>query len=399
MSHYPDFVTTHITPQPQIKTLQLRIVLLTLEYARMGLLDLFKKKKKPLEEPAQPAVEVQEPDSLDPVPAPLAAPLPESMPAQIELPATTQSPDSQQSGRSRFRTALNRTRAFFTTAFSSDPAQLVDDAYYDEILDALVLSDVGLELATELVERMRRSMTDLGLAYRRDVPGVARNVLRDVLLDVREAVPLTPGKLNVIMLVGVNGSGKTTISAKLAHRLRQEGLKVLLAAADTFRAAATEQLAVWAERVGVDIVTGQQGADPAAVVFDATQAAAARGIDVLIVDTAGRLQTKHNLMQELSKVTRTIDKACEGASITRILVLDGTVGQNALSQAELFNEACELTGIAMNKLDGTAKGGSLFAVVNRLRIPVLYIGMGEQLDDLLDFDPAEFTSSLIPDLD
>jgi fused signal recognition particle receptor len=365
----------------------------------MGLLDLFKRKKKQLDEAVQPVVDT--PDIVDDES--------EAQPAELQLADAIQLPaeqppamltsDTQPATRSRFRTALNRTRAFFTSAFSSDPGQLVDEAYYDEVLDALILSDVGLELATQLVERMRRSMSDRGLAYRRDVPGVARDVLRDVLLDVREAVPLVPGKLNVIMLVGVNGSGKTTISAKLAYRLRQEGLKVLLAAADTFRAAATEQLAVWAGRVGVDIVTGQQGADPAAVVFDATQAAAARGIDVLIVDTAGRLQTKHNLMQELSKVTRTIDKACEGASITRILVLDGTVGQNALSQAELFNESCELTGIAMNKLDGTAKGGSLFAVVNRLKIPVLYIGMGEQLEDLLDFDPGEFTSSLIPDTD
>ena len=363
----------------------------------MGLLDLFKRKKKPLGEESpgseQPDLLVDAASESDVETVPeiqTAAPTPAG-----SAPVT----DPAQSGRGRFRTALNRTRAFFTSAFSSDPAQLVDDAYYDEVLDALVLSDVGLELADELVERIKAAMKDRGLAYRRDVPGVARDVLRAVLLDTREAVPLIPGKLNVIMLVGVNGSGKTTISAKLAHRLQQEGLKVLLAAADTFRAAATEQLAEWARRVGVDIVTGQQGADPAAVVFDATQAAAARGTDVLIVDTAGRLQTKHNLMQELSKVTRTIDKACEGAAITRILVLDGTVGQNAMSQAELFNEACELTGIAMNKLDGTAKGGSLFAVVNRLKIPILYIGVGEQLDDLLDFDPEDFTSSLIPDID
>ncbi len=347
----------------------------------MGLLDLFKRKKKP--EDAAPVA--AEPDiQAESTEEPVAGPAPE---------------EREPAARGRFRTAMNRTRAFFTSAFSSDPAQLVDDAYFDDVMDALVLSDIGMELAEQLLERIRTDMKDRGHAYRRDVPAVAREALKGILTDVREAVPLTPGKLNVIMLVGVNGSGKTTISAKLAYRLKQEGLRVLLAAADTFRAAATEQLAVWAERVGVEIVTGQQGADPAAVVFDATQAAAARNMDVLIVDTAGRLQTKHNLMQELNKVTRTIDKACEGAAVTRILVLDATVGQNAMSQAELFNEACELTGIAMNKLDGTAKGGSLFAVVNQLKIPVLYIGVGEQLDDLLDFDPDEFTNSLIPDVD
>lgn len=356
----------------------------------MGLLDLFKRKKKPADEPqavAEDGVETDETavltDETAVEEAPVAAP---------EAPA-----EAAQMGRGRFRTALNRTRAFFTSAFSSDPGQLVDDGYYDDVMDALVLSDVGMDLADRLLERIKQDMKDRGHAYRRDVPEVARDALKTVLTDVKEPIPLSPGRLNVIMLVGVNGSGKTTISAKLAHRLKQEGLKVILAAADTFRAAATEQLSVWADRIGVEIVTGQQGADPAAVVFDATQAAAARRADVLVVDTAGRLQTKHNLMQELSKVTRTIDKACEGAAITRILVLDATVGQNAMSQAELFNEACELTGIAMNKLDGSAKGGALFAVVDRLKIPVLYIGVGEQLDDLLDFDPDDFTSSLIPD--
>ncbi|MCB1215985.1 signal recognition particle-docking protein FtsY [bacterium] len=366
----------------------------------MGLLDLFKRKKKPEDAPvpaAEPALE--QPQAKVDAPAELPADPPVAAPEEAAAPAAPPQPADPAAGRSRFRTALNRTRAFFTSAFSSDPGQLVDDAYYEDILDALLLSDVGMELATELVERMRREMRDRGLAYRRDVPPVAREVLQGVLADVREPVPLVPDRLNVIMLVGVNGSGKTTISAKLANRLRAEGLKVILAAADTFRAAATEQLSVWAGRIGVDIVTGQQGADPAAVVFDATQAAAARGMDVLIVDTAGRLQTKHNLMQELSKVTRTIDKACEGAAVTRILVLDATVGQNAMSQAELFNEACELTGVAMNKLDGSAKGGTLFAVVNSLKIPVLYIGVGEQIDDLLDFDPVEFTTGLIPDVE
>jgi len=200
------------------------------------------------------------------------------------------------------------------------------------------------------------------------------------------------------MLVGVNGSGKTTLAAKLAHRLRLEGRRVLLAAADTFRAAATDQLRIWAQRAGVEIVSGQEGADPASVVFDAAQAATARNVEVLIVDTAGRLQTKKNLMDELGKVARTVDKACPGANVAHVLVLDATVGQNALSQAALFNEACALSGVAITKLDGTAKGGALLAVVSRLKVPVLYTGVGEKLEDLLDFDPAEFAAGLLPEL-
>src|SRR5690606_22321618 len=202
------------------------------------------------DEPAADAavVENTQPEVVEEAPAPAAADAP-AAPAAPTAPAA----DAQPSGRSRFRTALNRTRAFFTSAFSSDPGQLVDDGYYDDVMDALVLSDVGMELSDGLIERIRTEMRDRGLAYRRDVPGVARAVLTGILTDVREPVPLVPDRLNVIMLVGVNGSGKTTISAKLAYRLKQEGLKVILAAADTFRAAATEQLSVWAQRIGVDI--------------------------------------------------------------------------------------------------------------------------------------------------
>lgn len=329
----------------------------------MGLFDLFKKKP--------PAV-----DTAGPAPA---------------------EPLSGKAAENRWRTALNRTRAFFTAAFATDPEGLVDEEFYDEVLDALVLADVGTELAVELTEQIKDRMKTAGWVRRADVPRAARQVIASLLADVTQPQPLNPETLSVIMLVGVNGSGKTTLAAKLAHRLKGEGRRVLLAAADTFRAAATNQLRIWAERAGVEIVSGQEGADPASVVFDASQAASARNIDVLLVDTAGRLQTKKNLMDELGKVSRTVEKACPGANIAHILVLDATVGQNALSQAELFNEACQLSGLAITKLDGTAKGGALLAVVRRLKVPVLYTGIGEQLTDMLDFDAAEFAAGLLPE--
>jgi fused signal recognition particle receptor len=298
---------------------------------------------------------------------------------------------------SRMRVALNRTRAFFTTAFATDPEGLVDDEFFDELTDALVMADVGAELACELSVRIAEGMKEQGLVRKADVPRIVRQEIKAVLNAAPQPRALDPGQLSVILLVGVNGSGKTTLAAKLAYRLKNEGSRVLLAAADTFRAAAVDQLRVWAQRVGVDIVAGQEGADPASVVFDAANAASSRQCDVLIVDTAGRLQTKKNLMVELGKVARTISKACPKANVINILVLDATVGQNALSQAELFNETCELSGLALTKLDGTAKGGAVLAVVRQLGIPVLYVGVGEQPEDLVDFDAGAFSSGMIPD--
>jgi fused signal recognition particle receptor len=291
-----------------------------------------------------------------------------------------------------------------TAAFAADPEQLVDEDYFAELMDALVMADVGVELAQGLIAQIEREMHDRGLVLRRDTTKVARDVLLAKLTRVKAPPPLEPGRLNVIMLVGVNGNGKTTLAAKLAHRLKAEGRKVLLCAADTFRAAAVDQLKVWADRVGVDIVLGQTGADPASVIYDATTAARARGTEVLLVDTAGRLQTKHNLMAELQKIGKTVEKAFQGADgapleaprITNLLVLDATVGQNSLSQAQLFNEACELSGVALTKLDGTARGGGALAIVDLLKVPVLFAGVGEGLDDLLDFDAADYVASLLP---
>jgi fused signal recognition particle receptor len=332
----------------------------------MGLFDLLKKKKK------------EQPESQ-----------PESAPT-MEKHSALERPKG-------LKTALNRTRAFFSTAFATDPEGLVDEEFYDDFVDAFVMADVGTDYGTELVKMVKQRMSDKGWVHKKDVPRAAREVIAGVLSLPAEPEPLAADRLNVVLMVGVNGSGKTTLSARLAHRLNQAGLQVLLAAADTFRAAATDQLRVWAERIGVDIVAGQEGADPASVVYDAAEAAAARGTEVLIVDTAGRLQTKSNLMQELEKISRTVDKACPGAQVARILVLDATVGQNALSQAELFNAACELTGVAVTKLDGSARGGAVIAVVRRFGLPVLYAGVGEQAGDMVDFDAEEFAQGMMPD--
>lgn len=339
----------------------------------MGLFDLFKRKPAAgLAEPAQP-------------PSDAAA----DSPVQASAPVAV--------APGKLRAALNRTRAYFSAAFSSDPAALADEGYWADLQEALVLADTGTDLAAELTAVIRREMANRGLVRRSDVPMVAADIIAALLEQARPAPQLAPDQLAVIMLVGVNGTGKTTLSAKLSARLVGAGRKVLLAAADTFRAAATEQLKVWATRTGAEVVAGQAGADPSSVVFDAVRAALARGMEVLIIDTAGRLQTKQNLMAELSKTARTVEKALDGApaSIARVLVLDGTVGQNALSQAELFNECCSLDGLAVTKLDGTAKGGAVLAVVRRLGLPVLYLGVGETSDDLLDFDPREFALSLV----
>jgi fused signal recognition particle receptor len=356
---------------------------------RVGLFDLFKRKPKP--QPEAPAeLAAPAPASAPPVPARPAAAAPPP-------PAETAAPLRQ---RSKWLVALNRTRAMLTAAFAADPEQLVDEDYFTELMDGLVMADVGVDLAQRLVKQIEREMHDRGLVRRRDALRVVRDVLLAKLTDVQPPQPLEPGRLNVIMLVGVNGNGKTTLAAKLAHRLKGEGRKVLLAAADTFRAAAVDQLKVWAERVGVDIVLGASGADPASVIYDATAAAQSRGTEVLIVDTAGRLQTKHNLMAELQKIARTVEKAFQGTTapaITNLLVLDATVGQNSLSQAQLFNEACNLSGVALTKLDGTARGGGALAIVDLLKVPIVFAGVGESVDDLLDFDAADYITGLLPE--
>ena len=268
------------------------------------------------------------------------------------------------------------------------------DTFYDDLEDLLVMSDVGAATADKIVQALKKMTWE-----RRFRKGYeAREGLVELLsnmLTVNDPTLKLETKPSVILLVGVNGVGKTTTIGKLAAQLKKEGNRVLLSAADTFRAAAADQLTVWAQRAGVDIVKHEEGSDPAAVVFDSIQAAKARGTDVVIIDTAGRLHNKANLMNELNKITRVIRRELPEADIETLMVLDATTGQNGLIQAKQFLDTADLTGIVLTKLDGTAKGGIVFAIANDLQLPVKYVGVGEQIDDLLEFKPAEFVEALL----
>jgi fused signal recognition particle receptor len=249
-----------------------------------------------------------------------------------------------------------------------------------------------VKATTEIVERVRQGFIDREVGE--DVKQFVRQQLREMLADPQGGIRWQPAGPTVVMIAGVNGSGKTTSIAKLANRLKADGKKVLVAACDTFRAAAVEQLTVWCERIGVDIVKQQQGSDPAAVAHDACERAKARGYDALIVDTAGRLHTQVHLMRELEKIHRIVGKQVPGAPHDVFLVLDATNGQNAVTQAEQFTRAVKCSGIILTKLDGTAKGGAVFAIKNKVGLPVKYVGVGEQMDDLEPFDPDAFVAAL-----
>ncbi|MDR7523082.1 MAG: signal recognition particle-docking protein FtsY [Armatimonadota bacterium] len=290
----------------------------------------------------------------------------------------------------RLRTSLARTREAFAGRLDGWLAALPDEASFEALEEALIRADVGAALAAEIVDRLRGEPS---ARTPEDIRAALARILQQILGPPR-TLQLAPPPAVVLML-GVNGSGKTTTIGKLAHRLQAEGRRVLLAAADTFRAAAIEQLVLWGERVGAPVVRHQAGADPAAVVFDAAQAAVARRADVLIVDTAGRLHTKVNLMEELKKIDRVIARALPASPVERLLVLDATTGQNGLAQARHFHRAVGLTGAVLAKLDGTAKGGIVVAVARELAIPVVFVGTGEGPDDLVPFDPAAFTAALL----
>lgn len=271
--------------------------------------------------------------------------------------------------------------------------QRVDEGLFEELEEVLILSDVGVETSSEIVERLRQKAHEERLTEGAQLQGALQEIIRDILEEHTEPLELRTSPA-VILVIGVNGVGKTTSIAKLAHYYKAQGKKILLAAADTFRAAAIDQLQVWADRAGVDLIRQQEGSDPASVVFDALQAARARGVDLLICDTAGRLHNKKNLMDELAKINKVIDRELPGAQKEALLVLDATTGQNALSQAKSFGAATDLTGIILTKLDGTAKGGIVIAIKREQDLPVRFIGVGEQIDDLQPFDAAEFAAAL-----
>ncbi len=269
----------------------------------------------------------------------------------------------------------------------------VDEELFEELTDALVLADMGAETAMEIVDDLRDRVKTKRITDGQEVKRELATLIAEKLGDDTAALTLS-GSPAVIFVIGVNGVGKTTTIGKIAARLQSEGKQVLLAAADTFRAAAISQLEVWADRVGCGIIKGGEGADPASVVYDACNAAKKRNTDVLIIDTAGRLHNKKNLMDELAKMYRVIDRELPGASKESLLVLDATTGQNAVSQAELFDKAVPLTGLVLTKLDGTAKGGIVIAICTRLGIPVKFIGVGEGIEDLQPFSPSDFAAAL-----
>ena len=270
----------------------------------------------------------------------------------------------------------------------------VDDDLLEELEEALILSDVGASTAAKIVAEVEKRAKLRKTTTADELRDLLREVLTDNMLDNQPLI--TDGKPAVILVIGVNGVGKTTSIGKLAARYVNEGKKVMLSAADTFRAAAADQLEIWAKRAGADIVRHGEGADPAAVVFDSISAAKARGSDIIIVDTAGRLHNKANLMNELAKIDRVISRELPDASRETLLVLDATTGQNAVHQAEEFNKAAELTGIILTKLDGTAKGGIVIAISAGLGVPVKLVGVGEGIDDLIDFDRAAFLEAILP---
>ena len=294
----------------------------------------------------------------------------------------------------RLKESLTKTRKNFVGKVESIlTGRKIDEAALEELEEILIMSDVGTKAASEIMTVIREKARK---GEANDVDSVRDLLKREMteMLGDPHPIAIFGNKPFVILAVGVNGVGKTTTIGKLARRFRSQGLSVLLAAGDTFRAAGIEQLEIWSQRADTQFVKHQKGSDPAAVAFDAVVAAQSRNIDALIIDTAGRLHTKSNLMEELKKVKRSIDKAMPGAPQEILLVVDATTGQNAIRQAELFNEAVGITGIALTKLDGTAKGGIIFAVKKGLGIPVRLIGIGEGIDDLRDFEPKEFVEAL-----
>lgn len=296
--------------------------------------------------------------------------------------------------------SLSKTRkGFVEKIFDAFTGKEIDDDLYDELEELLIQGDVGVNTAVDLVERLREREKKDKLKYAEQLQEALVEEIAEIMGDEKAALDLKADELNIILMVGVNGVGKTTSIGKLAYLLKQQGHKVILGAGDTFRAAAAEQLKVWGDRVGVDVISHQEGADPAAVVFDAIAAAKSRKCDVLIVDTAGRLQNKANLMNELSKMRKVIDREAPGCLREVLLVLDATTGQNAISQAKIFGDATGVTGVILTKLDGTAKGGVVIGIRSEFDLPVKLIGTGEAINNMELFDAKAFGKALFADED
>jgi fused signal recognition particle receptor len=338
----------------------------------------------PRPEPTVEAPSVEELEALLQAP-----PVPE---VEIEVEPEALEPEVLE--RPRLRDRLGRTRSAFSGAFGRIRGRKIDDETWDEIEESLLLADVGMFTTTRLLDALRVRAKEASATEPDELIGLLRDEVVALLdTDADRALHMDTGQANVWMFVGVNGVGKTTTIGKLASQRVRDGHRVVLAAGDTFRAAAADQLGMWAERTGGELVRGQEGADPGSVVFDAMAAASGRGVDLVLVDTAGRLHTKSNLMEELKKLRRIVDRTPDALKEV-ILVIDASTGQNGLVQAKQFAEAVDVTGIALTKLDGTAKGGIVLAIQSELGIPVKIVGVGESVGDLIEFDPAEFAAAL-----
>lgn len=297
---------------------------------------------------------------------------------------------------SKIKEGLSKTRSNITNQLHGifDSFTGANDEFFDELEETLITADVGVELAMDCVNELRETVKKNGLRGAEEIRSELENILCRIVEGESGAIK-TDTKPSIILVIGVNGVGKTTTIGKLASRYVNEGKKVLLCAGDTFRAAAAEQLGIWADRAGADIVRHEEGSDPGAVIFDGIAAAKARGADIIICDTAGRLHNKQNLMNELSKINRIIDRELPDACRENLLVIDATTGQNGLIQAKQFSEAANVTGIVLTKLDGTARGGIVFAICSELKIPVKLVGVGEKAEDLIDFNGGEFVHALL----
>lgn len=301
----------------------------------------------------------------------------------------------------KFKEGLSKTRSAFVEKVEELVLRRkkIDEEFYEELEEILISADVGVNTVMELIEELRAEVRKRKLENPADLQPVLSEKLVGMMQGAEDSsLKMADSGMTVILFVGVNGVGKTTTIGKLAHRFKSEGKKVLLAAGDTFRAAAIDQLEVWGQRAGVDVIKHSEGSDPAAVMFDAIQAAKTRGVDVLLCDTAGRLQNKSNLMDELNKIYRVIRREIPDAPHETLLVIDATTGQNALSQAKMFGEKTGVTGLVLSKLDGTAKGGIVIAIRHELNIPVKLVGLGEKIDDLEQFDSEQFVHALFAGL-
>jgi fused signal recognition particle receptor len=352
---------------------------------------------------AEPGPVLVEPDqTVGPDSRPGAQVLPFPRPGAPALPVDKPPPPEAAVGRVKRRDAqalspgLARTRASWVSRLGQlfSGRRQIDPTLVEELEKVLLTADIGVRTSQKLLEDLRASLDRKELAEPNAVWDFLRRRCREVLSVGAEPVDFAAHNPFVLLIIGVNGSGKTTTIGKLAAQLRAEGRSVLLAAGDTFRAAATEQLEVWGGRVGVSVVRGKEGADPSSVIFDAVRRAKAESVQVVIADTAGRLHTKTDLMEELQKVRRVLGRAQEGAPHETWLVIDATSGQNAIAQAQIFTQAMAVSGIILTKLDGTAKGGVILGIADQLRIPVRYIGVGERVEDLREFDPEEFVEAL-----